>query len=408
MPRATAVLLALATFVACALVPTAARADGAAGTAASLARQMRAAGAGSSALVVDLDAGRRVFSSRPGRRRLPASVEKLYTTSSALLTLGPDTTLDTRVLVTTAPDLAGTVAGDLYLRGAGDPTLAGADLRDLADAVVRAGVTRVRGRVVGDESAFDRRRGTAATGFQASVDLSPLGALMVDRGRTGSARPYYQSNPPAFAAGAFAARLRARGVRVAKGGRAGTTPAGALTLATHRSPTIARLARLANVPSDNYIAETLLKAVGGGGGGRRRGTTARGAATVRATLAARFAIHPSLVDGSGLSRSDRTSPRQVVGLLRGMRAADAWVSFRNSLAVAGKTGTLRSRLRGSPARGRCRAKTGTLHDVSALAGYCSTLGGRTLAFAILMNRVSPYGARTLQDRMLGALVRFSD
>jgi D-alanyl-D-alanine carboxypeptidase len=63
-------------------------------------------------------------------------------------------------------------------------------------------------------------------------------------------------------------------------------------------------------------------------------------------------------------------------------------------------------MRSSAARGRCRGKTGTLRDVSNLAGFCRTRHGDLVAFAILMNRVHPPSARILQDRMLGALVRY--
>ena len=64
-------------------------------------------------------------------------------------------------------------------------------------------------------------------------------------------------------------------------------------------------------------------------------------------------------------------------------------------------------MRGTAARDRCHAKTGTLRDVSALAGYCQTTAGSRVAFAILMNGVNPYGARRLQDRMVSALARYS-
>ena len=64
-------------------------------------------------------------------------------------------------------------------------------------------------------------------------------------------------------------------------------------------------------------------------------------------------------------------------------------------------------MRRTAARDRCQGKTGTLHDVSALAGYCQTTAGARVAFAILMNGVNPYGARRLQDRMVAALARYS-
>jgi len=63
-------------------------------------------------------------------------------------------------------------------------------------------------------------------------------------------------------------------------------------------------------------------------------------------------------------------------------------------------------MRGTAAQDRCRAKTGTLRDVSALAGFCDTTGGERVAFAFLMNRVWPGSARVLQDRMTVALARY--
>ena len=82
-------------------------------------------------------------------------------------------------------------------------------------------------------------------------------------------------------------------------------------------------------------------------------------------------------------------------------------AFGASLPVAGRSGTLYDRMRRTAARDRCQAKTGTLHDVSALAGYCETTAGARVAFAILMNYVNPYAARRLQDRMVSALARYS-
>jgi D-alanyl-D-alanine carboxypeptidase/D-alanyl-D-alanine-endopeptidase (penicillin-binding protein 4) len=114
-----------------------------------------------------------------------------------------------------------------------------------------------------------------------------------------------------------------------------------------------------------------------------------------------------VVDGSGLSRANRTSPRQVVRLLDQMSEEQTALAFEGSLAVAGRNGTLHDRLRRSAARDRCRAKTGTLNGVSGLAGYCQTTAGSRVAFAFLMNGVSTYGARRLQDRMLAALARYS-
>jgi D-alanyl-D-alanine carboxypeptidase/D-alanyl-D-alanine-endopeptidase (penicillin-binding protein 4) len=119
--------------------------------------------------------------------------------------------------------------------------------------------------------------------------------------------------------------------------------------------------------------------------------------------AAGLGLRPRVADGSGLSRANRTSPRDVVGLLSAM---DGDPAFAESLAVAGRTGTLRRRMRRTAAQDACRAKTGTLASVSALAGYCETPAGDRIAFAFLMNGVSPYWARRIQDRMTAALARY--
>jgi D-alanyl-D-alanine carboxypeptidase len=79
---------------------------------------------------------------------------------------------------------------------------------------------------------------------------------------------------------------------------------------------------------------------------------------------------------------------------------DAWYA---SLPVAGRDGTLRDRMRSGAARGRCRGKTGTLSNVSALSGYCTARSGELYAFSILMNGVYTPGARVLQDRMAQAI-----
>ncbi len=364
-----------------------------------LAAQMARAGSASGAYVENLTTGERLYALRAATPRIPASNEKLWTALAALHELGPTATLRTTALATEPLTLNGVLDGDLYLRGTGDPTLTTARLEALAQDLRDAGLSRVTGRVVGDESAFDTRRGPPSEGYRPSIDIAPLGALMVNRGFE---QGRYQRNPPRFAATTLARQLRDAGVRVSPKGRAGTTPPGALSLAARESPSVTLLVRAMNVPSDNYIAEMLLKAIGRSD--RRPGTTARGAAIAERVAEEQAGAQPNLVDGSGLSRSDRSSPRDLVRLLDAVVEDPA---FYGSLAIMGRTGTLEDRLERSYASVRCRGKTGTLHDVSALSGYCRTRGGDIVAFAILMNYVSPYGARDLQDRMVSAIARFT-
>lgn len=396
-------LLIVFTALACALTAPPARAAGPSATAAVLERQMRYAGAASGALAVDLDSGAQLYAARADTPRVPASVEKLYTTSTALNLLGPEGRLSTRVLGDVALDQLGVLNGDLYLRGGGDPTFGTGQAEALADQLLAAGLTGITGRVIGDESAFDALRGVPSSAFRLTGDVGPLSALTFNRGRTGKRRPYFQAQPARFAAQAFERALRARGIPTGGEAESGVAPPAAAALGERSSPTIAELSRRTNVPSDNFAAETLLKVVGAEFGGA--GTTGAGAAVVRRTLGG-FGLYPSVVDGSGLSRRDRTTPRDVVGLLRRMADSEAAPAFEASLPVAGRTGTLRKRMRRTAAQDRCRAKTGTLQGVSSLAGYCLSTRGSRVAFAILMNGIGVTVARRLQDRMTVALARY--
>jgi D-alanyl-D-alanine carboxypeptidase/D-alanyl-D-alanine-endopeptidase (penicillin-binding protein 4) len=365
---------------------------------AKLAREMSRAGGFSGAFVRDLDTHRTLFAVRPDAPRAPASVEKLYTTASALLRFGADATLSTAVAGRGFLDPDGVWRGDLYLRGGGDPTLGADDLQRLARAVNAAGILRVDGSVLGDESRFDLLRGSFDTGGAYDRDIGGvLSALAFNRGFSKDGRPAAQ------AAAQFAKALRAEGIRVEGRSGAGTAPAAAQPLAAVDSPPMRDLVRLTNVPSDNFLAEMLVKDLGAEFAGS--GTTAAGVGVVRAQLAA-LNLTPQVVDGSGLSRADRTTPRQVVRLLEAMHGQKVAGAFEGSLAVAGRTGTIRRRMRGTAAQDRCRGKTGTLIGVSALAGLCDSAGGHTVAFAMLMNRTSVARAHGVQDRVAAAIARY--
>ena len=88
---------------------------------------------------------------------------------------------------------------------------------------------------------------------------------------------------------------------------------------------------------------------------------------------------------------------------RSLAGRDDFETFEESLAIAGVDGTLAKRMRGTSAQRRCKGKTGTLSNVSALSGYCETAGGRRVAFAILQNVVAPYNARAQQDRLVASI-----
>ena len=410
-------LAALTVLLAALWAPAAASAGTEAQLRAALDRYMRAAGSGSGAHVVDLRDGRTLYTRAAHVARIPASNEKLYTTAAALARFGPSGRLPTRVLGDGELGEDGVYRGNLYLRGGGDPTFGspgfnrraygtGASVTELARSVAATGIERVTGAVHGDETLFDGRRGSPASGYAFSIYIgAPLSALAYDRGLANRQGSALQRRPARFAADRLRRALGAAGVRVAGGAGERRTPPGARELAAVQSPTMAVLSRLTNVPSDNFFAEMLLKALGARFAGR--GTTAAGAAAARTYLIAGAGVAPRLADGSGLSRRNRTSPRQVVRLLDHMdRTATLAVPFRASLAVACRSGTLAGRMCRTRASGRCRGKTGTLSGVSALSGYCDVGGDRVLAFSILMNRVNVSGARALQDRMGAAIASY--
>ena len=99
-----------------------------------------------------------------------------------------------------------------------------------------------------------------------------------------------------------------------------------------------------------------------------------------------------LEEGSGLSRSALVTPAAIVALLRHMDRHEHAAAFRESLPVAGVDGTLRLRMKGTPAAGQLQAKTGTLRYVNALSGYTATAAGERLAFSILLNAYRPPAA----------------
>lgn len=376
---------------------------------ADLSHELALAGPQDGAYVYDITARHTLFSERAASLRPPASVEKLYTATSAISRLGPTGRLSTTVSGVGHLAPGGVWEGSLYLHGEGDPTFGssafirasyggrGASVSALAAQLVRvAGIHRITGSVLGDESFLDSLRGEPSSGYAPDPFLEgTLSGLAFDRGARGSERGRH--GPAAYAARRLWAALRADGVSIHGHSGAAVTPAGAIPLARVRSPTVAQLLGLMLPPSDNFFAETLLKDLGARFGGA--GTTAAGAAVVSSTIATLLGIHPHVVDGSGLSPADQTSPQQVGSLLVQVASTPIGSVLRENLAVAGRSGTLKLRMRHTGAAGRCQGKTGTLTGVSNLVGYCQSLGGHLLAFAIFTDGIETPAAHTFQDHI---------
>jgi D-alanyl-D-alanine carboxypeptidase/D-alanyl-D-alanine-endopeptidase (penicillin-binding protein 4) len=387
----------LAALVAAALVVAPAGAD-----AAPLAKRVKGAvkplGRGAAVQVTDLSTGRRVVALRAKRRQPLGSTTKLLTAAAALRRLGPETTLGTAVVATAPVDAAGVLAGDLVLRGGGDPLLGDAQLAALADSL--GNLREITGSVVGDEGLFDTARtGPSGDGaFDAELG-GTLSALAYQRGAQAPGGPP-QPDPARAAAARFDDVLEARGITIRGVPRAGTTPPGALPVAVAGSARVKALVAAMLQPSDDWIAEMLTKGLAAKVA-PPPATTAAGAALVRAE-AAKLGAPVTLVDGSGLDARNRGTAAGLVSVLRRLRSSP---SFPRALARPGKPGTLRDRLTSGRARRACRGKTGTLPSggVSALAGYCTGRDRHTYAFAVLVQGRDTRTARAAQDRVARAL-----
>jgi len=374
-----------------------------------ISHQLSLAGAHDGAYVYDITAHRVLVSERAETMRAPASVEKLYTATAALERLGAAYRLTTSVLGVGHMAPGGVWEGSLYLHGGGDPTFGssafigahyggiGTSVSALAQQLAKVdSIHRVTGAIEGDESYFDSLRGEPSSDYAADPFLEgTLSALAFDRGEVGHERGAHA--PAAFAARKLAAALKVDHVTVQGPIGAASAPPGAVQLAAAPSPTLAQLLGLMLPPSDNFFAETLLKVLGASFAGS--GTSAAGAAVVGETIASLLGIHPRIVDGSGLSEADHTSPYQVADLLVALYPTEVGHVLREHMAVAGRSGTLELRMRASAAAGRCVGKTGTLTGVSNLVGYCPSLDGHVLAFAVFTDRMPLGAAHTLQDNI---------
>jgi serine-type D-Ala-D-Ala carboxypeptidase/endopeptidase (penicillin-binding protein 4) len=379
---------------------------------AALSSTLAKGGPLTGALVYDLTAKQTLFSVRADVGRPPASVEKLYTTVATLNELGPNDRLKTTVVGAGHLGPGGVWHGNLYLVGGGDPTLGdgafnrnwehgyGPTANQLVGQLVRDGIKHVTGWVIGDAALFDELRGGPATGYAPDVpDFGgQLSALSYDHGST-----YKKLNPGAFAAKELVLTMHGAGIGARPLNRTLPAPAGAQTLASVQSPPLSVMLKLMDVPSDDFFAEMLTKQLGVRFG--TAGSITAGAQVISNVIES-FGLHPRIVDGSGLSRSDRSSPGEVVDLLKTMWNTPTGRILAASLPVVGVSGTVQGIAAHTAAQGRCIAKTGTLNYVTNLAGYCTAQNHHVLAFALMVDGPGNWTAIQLFDQMVPALAKY--
>lgn len=453
--------------------------------------------------IVSLDSGNVIYEQNANKFVRPASNMKLYTVAAALDRLTPDYHFITSIYAKEQPD-KDTIKGDLIAYGRGDPSIAARfssgdyfqSINNLADRIVAAGVKRVKGDLVGDESYF--KGAPLGSGWEwddltwyygaqvsalsindNAVDLTakpgskvgdpvviatgpPATFMTISNRATTSPRgsksdlTIYRSlgantlevtgslplGDGGYSGGvaipdpalAFVTMLRdalvRRGVKI--DGRLRTVtarsgdsivappqlgpapqttsdlgnpatsnvmplpPVALVEVASLQSPPFSLIAAQTLKPSQNLYTELILRTLG-----RMMTSPNTGVVIVDTSQDSEEAglgavknflrqagvtdDESALSDGSGLSRNDLISANATVKLLTFMSKHRFAQAFREALPIAGVDGTLRTRMKGTPAEGNLRAKTGSLSSVASLSGYVTTAAGERLVFSMILN-----------------------
>jgi serine-type D-Ala-D-Ala carboxypeptidase/endopeptidase (penicillin-binding protein 4) len=374
-------------------------------------------------LVVEDDDGalKTLFDFNSGGAFVPASSQKLLVAAAVLSQLGPDYRFETKVVASRPVDEAGAL-NDAWLVGGGDPYLATPDyaaylvtrprtvdapttpLVALAEELVAAGVRSIPAGLQTDESRYPPQRSvpTWKPSYVAEAEVGSLGALTVNEGLAGWGPNQKVAPDPAISAGnALGKLLTDRGVSL-PGPTAGSgAPPDAVVIATVRSAPLGQIVAGMLRASDNYVAEMLVKELDRhlGGPGLTVGGTARVVEELARLGVPVDGVH--LNDGSGLDTGNRATCRALLGALDLSRQA-RFSGLDSGLAIAGATGTLAKRFKGTPAEIRLAAKTGWINGCAAMVGRYATSPLRR--FALIFN--GQFGwphAQAIEDRVVTAL-----
>jgi D-alanyl-D-alanine carboxypeptidase len=329
--------------------------------------------------------------------RIPASNEKLLLSMALFDAFDPQSRIVTHAATGSLQN--GVVQGNLWILGRGDPEITGGRMAALAKQLIAAGVTKVRGRVMGAENYF--RHDWWALGWRRNVSrlfVAPPTALTFDENVW---KGHSTQHPEVLAARSLTSQLEKRGVPVRGKAGAGIPPAGIQDVAVVRSRTLRDIVARMDRPSDNFYAEVLGKLLGATKAGPP-GTIAKGAAAIR-TFAAGQGVGVSSFDSSGLSYANRVTARGMVRLLWAANGAPWGPVLRGALATGGQ-GTLEDRLHGVAVR----AKTGTLNGISALSGWVwLKQRARWAQFSILSRHIQKWVAVGIEDRIVRLLTNYA-
>ena len=334
-----------------------------------------------------------LYHHKDGVPRPPASNEKLLLSMALLKRVGADATIPTRLFATEPAGADHVLDGDLWIVGHGDPEIGARDMAELARALAREGVERIRGRVFGSTGPFSHD--WWAPGWR---DYFPRYYIALPTALTFRANERaggrHVRDPERLAAKALTGKLEARGIEVTGKAGSGPAPGGLVALATVRSDPLATVMRRMNLVSSNFRAEVLGKLLGAQRLGSP-GTIAKGARVI-AGFADAHGVRVVAHDGSGLSYRNRVTAEGLVEMLRVAERAPWGETLRATLPAGGE-GTLEDRLETVTVR----AKTGTLIEVSALSGWVWLEREDTwAAFSILSSGMSTDRAKSIENRIV--------
>lgn len=396
----------------------------------SLTNQTEFRNANWGVLIVNPRTGDTLYSKNAGKLFMPASNMKIITSAAALTLLGPDYTYKTTFLAD-GPVRDSLLDGNLLVIGRGDPTisdnmrgLATTVMDTLADSVRAHGIREVTGSLARVGDAFpDSIHGYGwewddlGEYYGAGVDelifnegmapttLRPPPDTVRDSLYSGPAK-----DPATGYLNAFNDALLRKRITVQAGVMDSIlpTPFKMDTLFTFVSLPMRNIIPALMKPSQNQIAEILLKTIGLERGGMGTADSAR---KIVGQLLLSWGVQPDgfvIRDGSGLSRHDMVSPETIVRVLDRIQQDTAFAVFYNAMPIAGVDGTLKDRMRGTPAEGNVHAKTGSIAFARSLSGYVTTADGERLIFSVLSNNwTTPSSTVTgVADQIAAALASY--
>ena len=383
-------------------------------------------------LIVNPRTGDTLYSKNAGKLFMPASNMKIITSAAALTLLGPDYRYRTTFL-TDGEVRDSLLDGNLLVIGRGDPTVsdrmrgtATTVMDALADSLRAHGIRQISGSLARVGNAFpDSIYGYGwewddlGEYYGAGVDELIFNEGMAPtklRPPPDTARDSLYSGPaknPAKAyLDAFHDALVRKSIRMDGAVRDSIfpTPFKMDTLFVLVSPPLREILPALMKPSQNQIAEILLRTIGLERGGLGTADSAR--KIVGQQLLA-WGVQPDgfvIRDGSGLSDQDLLTPETIVRVLDRIQRDTAFAAYYNSMPIAGVDGTIDTRMKGTPAEGNVHAKTGTLAKARSLSGYVTTADGERLIFSILANNTTTPGSAVthVADQIAASLAAYRE